>query len=101
MEINKEEIRKGLKFYNTEDRKLEDFQPLQSPHVGMSAARRSTEMPTWDMLVLPSLSTSYSGTCRTWTIRSAMSAILPTSVTWSTTPMMARTRLRRRHDSSR
>ena len=35
MEINKEEIRKGLKFYNTEDRKLEDFQPLQSPHVGM------------------------------------------------------------------
>ena len=35
MEINKEEIRKGLKFYNTEDRKLEDFKPLQSPHVGM------------------------------------------------------------------
>ncbi|WP_297126981.1 cysteine--tRNA ligase [uncultured Porphyromonas sp.] len=35
MEINKEEIREGLKFYNTEDRKLEDFKPIQSPHVGM------------------------------------------------------------------
>ena len=66
-----------LTIYNTLNRKKELFVPLHAPHVGMSADRPFTVMPTWATHVLPLLSIYFSAILHTLAIKCAMSAILP------------------------
>ena len=59
-----------LTIYNTLDRKKELFAKLPAAHLGMVTR-------TWDMHVLPLLSTCFSATLPIWDIRYVMSATSP------------------------